>query len=119
MIGDNPFGIDLYLVVEDETVEGRKAVIQHLSIVEQANQCQIVFINQSEQAHVTRILTYLQKYPILTVSDMENFVQQGGMVQFFNTVRQKVRFIIAPETVMNAELKVSANLLEIAHIFRY
>jgi len=40
-----------------------------------------------------------------------------GMIQFFNTPYNEVRFMIAPEAVNKAGLVASANLLEIAEIY--
>jgi hypothetical protein len=116
VLGDDLFGIDLDLVIENEEVEGRKVVVQRIRALRNSVRCQILFVSQSEQAKKTAILNYVRRYPILTVSDMEEFATQGGMVEFFNSAYNEVRFSIAPETVKNGGLIASSNLLEIAKI---
>jgi len=116
VLGQNPFGIDLDLVVEGEDVEGRRVTVHRIRTLRSSSVCQMLFVSQSQQANLSRILSYVRRYPILTVSDIENFAIRGGMVQFFNSVNNEVRFKIAPETVRKVNLIASANLLEIAQI---
>jgi hypothetical protein len=116
IIGDDPFGIDLDLVIENEIVEGRRVTVRRLSTIKKSKYCQILFVSQSEQSSLVNIFAYLKRHPILTVSDINNFAIRGGMIQFFNTPNNEVRFIIAPETVDEADLIASANLLQIARI---
>ncbi|KHD08713.1 hypothetical protein PN36_26515 [Candidatus Thiomargarita nelsonii] len=116
IIGDDPFGIDLDLVIENEKVERRRVIVQRINSIKKSKYCQILFVSQSERSRMANIFTYLRRHPILTVSDMKNFANLGGMIQFFNTPNNKVRFIIVPETVDEAELIASANLLQIARI---
>jgi hypothetical protein len=117
VLGKDPFGIDLDIVLENEIVEGRSVTVQRLSTVYRSAGCQILFVSQSEKSRLRTILAYLKRYPILSVSDIKGFVRRGGMIEFFNTPYNEVRFIIAPETVDEAHLIASANLLEIAEIF--
>jgi len=117
ILGQNPYGIDLELVVENETVEGHQVIVQPIYSVYRSQRCQMLFVSQSERSRLANIFTYLHQSPILTVSDIKGFAQQGGMIEFFNTPYNEVRFIIAPEAVTEANLIASANLLEIAQIF--
>ncbi|MDM8558177.1 YfiR family protein [Candidatus Parabeggiatoa sp. HSG14] len=118
VLGNDPFGIDLDLVIEDEEVEGREVVVQRIPTLRKSVRCQILFVSQSERAKKTTILNYVRPYPILTVGDMEEFATRGGMVEFFNSASNEVRFSIAPETVKKGGLIASSNLLEIAKIIR-
>ncbi len=116
ILGKDPFGVELDIVVENEKIEGHQVVVPRISTIEMSRYCQILFINESEQDHLATIFAYLRKRPILTISDRNNFVKQGGMIQFFNTHNNQVRLMIAPKTLKEADLKASANLLEIAKI---
>lgn len=118
VLGQDPFGIDLDLVIENERVEGRKVIVQRLSSIQQSSSCQMLFVSQSEQARLATIFAYLKQRPILSISDMPAFVKRGGMIQFFNTHYNEVRFIVAPEAISETDLIASANLLEIAQIYR-
>jgi hypothetical protein len=118
VLGQDPFGIDLDLVIENERVEGRNVIVQRLSSIQQSAACQMLFVSQSEQPRLATIFAYLKQRPILSISDMPAFVKQGGMIQFFNTSYNEVRFMVAPEAINETDLVASANLLEIAQIYR-
>lgn len=117
ILGQDPFQTELDMTVEGEKISGHPVVIQRLNTLNLVDNCQILFVSQSENSQLTNILTYLkyQRRPILTVSDIENFVEQGGMIQFFKNGK-KVRFMIDHQAAKNAGLWVSGNLLSIAEV---
>ncbi len=115
ILGDDPFGQEIDVTVENEKVNGHRVKIQRLVNMKKIEICQILFISASEKSLMSDILTFLQRHPILTVSDINNFVIRGGMIQFFK-LGKHVRFYIAPDTVKEAGLQISANLLRIANI---
>ncbi len=117
VLGKDPFGIDLDLVIENEIIEGRRVAVHRLRSVYRSGRCQMLFVSQSEKSRLASIFGYIRRYPILTVSDIKGFARRGGMIQFFNTPYNEVRFRIAPEAVNKAGLIASANLLEIAEIY--
>lgn len=117
ILGDDPFREELDVTVENEHVNKHVVKVQRLNNMTNVNMCQILFISQSEKSYLTDILTYLQQRPILTVSEIDNFVRQGGMIQFFKRGR-RVRFAIDPKTVSEVGLYVSGNLLRIAKIIQ-
>ncbi len=117
ILGDDPFQEGIDVMVENEEVKGHIVKVQRLNDIVNVDNCQILFISQSEKFYLYQILFSLQQRPILTVSDINNFVTQGGMIQFFKQSR-RVRFYIAIDTLKEAGLKASVNLLRIAKIVR-
>ncbi|MDM8562915.1 YfiR family protein, partial [Candidatus Marithioploca araucensis] len=115
ILGDDPFGKEIDVTVDNEKVNGHHVKIQRLVNMKKIDVCQILFISAFKKSQLSDILTFLKRYPILTVSDSDNFVIQGGMIQFFKQGKQ-VRFYIAPEIVKKVGLQISANLLRIADI---
>ncbi len=116
VLGKNPFD-DFDRLVKGKKVQKRRVTVEHLSDYRQANRCHILFVSKSEKGNQAAILAYTQQYPILTVSDIRNFVVRGGMIQFYIRGR-KVRFMIDPDTVQEAGIRASANLLRVAKIVR-
>ena len=57
----------------------------------EALHCQVLFISSSESGRLKEILTTLRGASVLTVSDLPQFTQHGGMVQFV-LVQDRVRF---------------------------
>ncbi len=113
--GEDPFGNQLDIAVANEKIKGRPIKVLRINDVEEMAPCQIVFASKSKRRYKAHIFTFVKNYPVLTVSDMKNFANRGGMIEFFN-LGNKVRFIIAPKAVKKASLKVSARLLQIAKI---
>jgi len=116
IIGDDPFKQAIDITIENEIVRGHSILIERLDSIKNAESCQILFISQSEVSNLATIFDHLQQQPVLTVSDIDSFVEQGGMIQFFKLGR-KVRLLINPDKVKMAGLLISANLLRIAKIF--
>lgn len=88
--------------------------IQHIAREQQASNCQVLFISQSEQARFQVALQAVKNMPILTVSDIENFAEAGGAIGFL--VRDsKVKFEVNLETVRNSTLHLPGQLLNIAY----
>jgi len=119
VLGQNPFGENLDYVIETEkTVQTRPVVLQYLSSHASVNDCHVLFISTSEQAHVQRLLAQLKKSPILTVSDSEQFAARGGMVQFYRQ-DNKLRLMIDQQAIEAVGLKASAHLLNIALLVQH
>lgn len=117
VLGDDPFQEVLDVLVKDEMVKDRTIVVNYLRVLEKTDKCQTLFISQSEEKQLVHILAYVKQQPILTVSDMNNFVTRGGMIQFY-MLNNKVRFFIDPVTAGEAKLEVSSRLLQVAEVVR-
>jgi len=117
VLGQDPFQTELDVTIEGEKIAGHPVVVQRLSSLNLVKDCQILFVSQSENSQLANILTYLkyQHRPILTVSDIEGFVEQGGIIQFFKNGK-KVRFMIDHQAAKDSGLWVSGNLLSIAEV---
>jgi len=116
VLGKNPFE-DFDVLVKNKKVKGRTITVKYFHDFRVANRCHILFVSKSEQGDQAAILDYVKQYPILTVSDIKNFVIRGGMIQFYMRDR-KVRFMIDPETVKEAGIRANANLLRVAKIVK-
>ena len=115
ILGNDPFQQEIDVTVENEQVEKHAVKIKRLNNILNVDICQILFICQSEATYFTTILHSIRKRPILTVSDIDDFVNKGGMIQFFK-YRKRIRFYIAPDTLEESGLQASGNLLRVAKI---
>jgi hypothetical protein len=118
LLGDDPFGGKLDLAVKNQKVKGREVIVQRINKMQMITGCQTLFISNSEQPRLTAILAYTRHKPILTVSEIEKFVTQGGMIQFYS-LEDQVRFSIDPQTLAEASLEASSRLLQLANIVRH
>jgi hypothetical protein len=115
ILGQDPFSRNLEEAVRGESVEGRSIVIEHYSTVDQIKNCQILFISSTEENRVGDTLSSLRSRSILTVSDLNDFTAQGGMVQL-DVVRNKLQVKINLNVTKSAGLTISSKLLRLAEI---
>jgi len=78
-----------------------------------ASECRIVFISPSEYSRLDTIFSALKNHPVLTISDMDNFAERGGMIGFV-VDDNKIRFVVNNKAVKQAKMKADSSLLEVA-----
>ncbi|MFZ0746253.1 MAG: YfiR family protein [Terracidiphilus sp.] len=113
ILGEDNFGRKLDDLIADDTIQGRKIVARRLSSPDSADNCQIVFIGLSEDAHLKKDIDALEKRPILTVSNLPHFLERGGMIQFLQQNR-RVRFAVNLSAAEQTHLSMSSELLKVA-----
>lgn len=115
ILGDDPFDDFLDQTVQGENVNGHPLVIQRFHNPNDIKDCQILFISQSENRQLGRILDSLKGKTVLTVSDINNFPENGGMIGFV-TIQDKIHFRINTDAAHDANLTLSSKLLRLAQI---
>lgn len=113
VLGDDPFGPILDRTVAGETLRGRPVQDKRITRAQDATGCSILYISSSESGRLSKILPAIQEAPVLTVSDIPDFVQQGGMIQF--VLREgRVRFEVNLAPSQKNGLALSSELLKVA-----
>jgi YfiR/HmsC-like len=74
--------------------------------------CDVLFLGQ--RAHALANYTRRQ-VGLLTVSDVPDFVQSGGIIGLFNE-GDRIRFAISPRNAEAARLKISSQLMKLAKV---
>ena len=115
IVGDDPFGSALPEVVMGKTVQGRDLVIRRYHPGENVRGASTLFISASERKRLTPILASLHGSSVLTVADMDGFLDDGGMIQF-QSENDRVRFAINVDAASRARLKMSSKLLSLASV---
>jgi hypothetical protein len=113
VLGQDPFGPTLDSTLAGETIAGRVVVAKRISSAQEADGCRIIFLSPAEGGHLKKIVAELDKKAILTVSDMPQFVQLGGMIQFV-LEDKKIRFEVNLTATQRAGLILSSELLKVA-----
>lgn len=113
VVGKNPFGQTLAELTAGERLDGKPVRVEEVKTPEEARNCAIAYISSSEEARVRADLDALHGQRVLTVSDAEDFLQSGGMIQLVN-VADHIRFAVNMDAVQRAQLTLSAELLKVA-----
>lgn len=115
LMGSDPFGSVLDNLVHGERIDGQPLMVRRIHSLSEAPGCRIAFLGSSENHRLISDLQILSKYPILTVSDIQDFADDGGMIQFV-TEGDRIRFIINLEAAERSGLGVSSELLKVAKL---
>ena len=113
VLGDDPFDGTLDQAVAGERVNGRPIVVRRLKSITDATGCHILYISSSESAELPEILSTIKGRNVLTVSDLDHFVQSGGMIRFV-LIDRHVRLRINAQAARAAGLTLSSKLLRAA-----
>lgn len=117
VIGESPFRAALDAAAEGERIRGRAVEVRYTFLAENLDTCHAMFIARSERPRLSFLLERLKGLPVLTVSDVEDFIDQGGQVQFF-TEHDNIRFTLHLDRLRALGLEPNANLLRIARVVK-
>jgi hypothetical protein len=112
VLGRDPFGEHLS-GLEARQAQGRAVKVHYPATPLDAKGCEVVFVAGSEQRRLNAVLRELEAWPVLTVSDIDGFVEAGGNIGLV-TVDDRIRFDINRTTVASQQLRLSAQLLKLA-----
>ena len=130
IIGNDPFGTAFEPIIHKQ-VKGKSVVIKRLESFEKLKnsagndkpesghgfealkKCHLLFICSSEQKNLKEIIDVVKDQPILTVSEMNGFLEAGGIINWF-VEEKKIRFEINLAAAKQAGLEIRSNLLRLA-----
>lgn len=111
VLGADPFGNVLDKTLSGSTMNGLPMAARRIASVRDARSCEILYIGTS--GNLEADLAALRDVPVLTVSDIPDFVSRGGMIQFL-LIGSRVRFEINLTSAQRAGLKMSSQLMKVA-----
>lgn len=114
-VGDSPVGEDFARIFDEKQVLGRDLQIKKIQDAGGMRACNILFIGQSERKRLPSILSALRGSSVLTVSDIDAFVESGGMIQLY-VEDTRVRMAVDVSATTRARLKVSSKMLLLARV---
>ncbi len=130
IVGDASFG-DAFNAIENRQIKGRNVVVKWFKSfkelkkadvkdkveltqrIEQLRKSQLLFICSSEKDDFREIIETLKGSNVLTVGEMDNFLEAGGSINFL-IEDKKVCFEINNVAAENAKLKIRSKLLRLA-----
>lgn len=118
--GKDPFGSFLEAAVEANARSqraGRALVVRRAGSEAEMKECHILFVASSERRRWRDVRQRLKGAPVLTVGEFDDFLDQGGVINFL-LKGQLVRFEISLESAKAAGLRLDARLLSVADSVR-
>jgi len=114
VLGRDPFGA-AWRSIEGRPVGRGKLDVVPIKGASDFGGCHALFITTSERARWPEIRTALGTRPILTMSEIMGFAQDGGMVALMN-VDNRLRFDVNLKAVRKAGLSIDTDALEQANM---
>jgi len=116
VLGDNPF---------DETLDdfpsrssqNRSLKVKYLITSEKVKDCHVVFVSQSLENNLNKILLTLKKHSVLSVSDIDDFAKRGGIIGFVKKQR-RIGIEINVMASKNNGVMLSSKLLEVSTLVK-
>ena len=114
LFGDDPF--DGYLSpLEGRTAQQAVISIIHVNSIPETQNCRVIIIHRNQRKQLPDLFAVSQHKNILTISDIENFAELGGMVELARQ-EEKVVLQINKNSVDSAKLIIDASMLKLAKI---
>ena len=113
VIGADALAEELARIVAGRTINGRPVTVRKLRPGEAVARLHVLFVGRSDSSRLADILAAAKGQPLLTVTETDEALKLGSMINFV-VVEDKVRFDIAPPPSESSNLKISARLLGVA-----
>jgi hypothetical protein len=114
IFGDDPF--DGYLSpLEGRTAQQATITISHVTQVQQTAQCHVVIIHRNRAQQLNPLLQFLRGKNVLTISDIAQFAELGGMVEMTRQ-DEKIALHINKESLEGAKLSIDPRMLKLATV---
>jgi hypothetical protein len=113
ILGRDPMESAVDEIAANEAIDNRPVRVIRIADASQARTCEILFIAATENAQLRENLAILAGSDVLTVSDVPDFLERGGMIQFV-LENNRVRFAVNLDAVNRTHLVLSSELLRVA-----
>ena len=113
LLGETNLNEALQTAVAGKIIGGRRVVIQLVAADGEIGKCHILFVSTSETKRVGEILGKIKALPVLTVGEIDQFMDEGGAINFVKK-EGKVRLEINLTAARLAGLEISSKLLSVA-----
>jgi hypothetical protein len=115
VIGHDSFDGALDRLIAGKKINQHRVVISYADNPSTARRAHLVFVSRSAQKLLPDILATLKSVPVLTVSDIDQFAERGGMIGLA-TEQGMVRFAINRGAAAQGRLRVDSRLLSLAKL---
>lgn len=114
--GRDPFG-DALTGLETKTVQSRPVRVRRNVRPDDVRGCQIVFVTEGDDRRMQEMVHAAEVAAALTVSDVDGFVDQGGMIGLA-TRDNRILFDVNLDAAHRAGLRMSSQMLKLARTVR-
>ncbi len=114
LLGDD--SMDEYLYpLQGRTAQQFTITITRINGVHEIQDCNMIFLHKGQEALQDSLIQSTAGKPIMTVSDIDQFVEHGGMVEF-GMEDQKINLLLNKKTVTESHIIIQSRLTKLAKL---
>jgi hypothetical protein len=117
VVGDAGFVNALGNYVKGHPVDGHDIVVSGIAADGMPRSCHLLYVSGITARQAAQIVAGLNRAPVLTLSDVDQFAQVGGMAQLY-VEGGRIRFRINLDNTKRAGLQFSSKLLLLATLVK-
>jgi len=110
---DNPVLPHINILLKNNANKDIKVIRKHEN--DYLEDCSILFINDSYDGYLSRLLSRIRSKPILTIGNIKGFAEKGGIIQF-NLRNNRVEFTINMKELKSSHLKIDNAIISVSEI---
>jgi hypothetical protein len=114
VLGADELAAELTRIVAGRSIQTRPIAVKVLREGEIPSGVHLLFVGGSDSVRLRSVLKAAQPAPMLLVSESENGLQQGSVINF-KIVDERVRFDVSLEAADRNSVKLSSRLLTVAN----
>jgi hypothetical protein len=113
VIGDSRVGDALARTVQNRLLAGHPIVVSRVQPDGPLRSCHLLYVSGASAAQTTAIIAAVRGSAVLTISDLDNFTQLGGIAHIF-IEDGRMRFDLNLDAARHSRLQLSSKLLSLA-----
>ena len=119
VFGKNVFGDELFRIASERKVQGRTIKVYFFNRPEEYRPCQVLYFPAStpREQQMAMLLTLKDK-PVLTVGEIPDFTQIGGVVRLYLDDDSSIHLEVNIDAAADNHLAISAKLISVTQIVR-
>jgi hypothetical protein len=117
VVGDEAIADALVTTVRGQKINGHALDVWRPQDIATWRTCHLLFVAEPETRRFAGALSELKTLPVLTVSDVRNFSQAGGIIELY-VDGGRMRFAINLDAAERSRLNLSSRLLGLAKVVR-
>lgn len=117
IVGEDPFGGVIDGALAGKKIGSRSIVIKRFDTVDDIDMCHILFVSESEQKNMDRVVEAAKFWYALTVADFRPFAEKGGIINFI-IQNERIRIEYNPAAARDSFIKVSPEIRRVAKVVK-
>ena len=113
VFGDDAAADALARIVKGRLIGGKAVNVVRVRIESPLKTCHLLYVPRGSSAQLATILAAVRDVPVLTISDIQNFVALGGVAELF-VESGRIRFNVNLDVARRSRVRFSSDVLALA-----